>query len=299
MNVALNRRSFIQAAGAAGAGLGLAALNSAEAAQKVASATPHADKLGWRLSNTCYTFNSLSFFEAVEKTAGLGIRYVEGFSWQPVSRDKDEGQMNETMPTAQRAKVKQRLGDLGVKLRGCYLAELPNDEAAARKKFDWGKDLGINYFVAEPAPVAMDLVERLCDEYKMSLAIHNHPKPSSVYWNPQKVVEVTKGRTKRIGACCDTGHWVRSGLQPVDCLKLLEGRIISFHLKDVKPFGKVDAEEVPWGTGKSDIAAILKEVRRQGIKPVIAIEYERQGDTLPELRQCLAFYEKTAAELGG
>jgi sugar phosphate isomerase/epimerase len=79
----------------------------------------------------------------------------------------------------------------------------------------------------------------------------------------------------------------------------LEGRIISFHLKDVDEFGKVGGEEVPWGTGKSDVAGILKEVRRQGIKPVIAIEYERQGDTLPALRQCIAFYEKTAVELGG
>ena len=56
--------------------------------------------------------------------------------------------------------------------------------------------------------------------------------------------------------------------------------------------------EVPWGTGKSDIEGILKEIRRQSIKPVIAIEYERRGDTLPALRQCIAFYEKTAVELG-
>ena len=101
----------------------------------------------------------------------------------------------------------------------------------------------MEYFVAEPAPVAMDLVEKLCDEYGISVAIHNHPKPSSVYWNPQKVVEVTRAAASGLH-CCDTGHWVRSGLKPVDCLKLLEGRIISFHLKDVDEFGKVDAQEI-------------------------------------------------------
>ena len=296
MNIALNRRSFLQAAGAAGAALGVGALACAEPATKAVSATPNGDKLGWRLSNTCYTFNSFCFFDAVERTAALGIRYVEGFTWQPISKNGNEGQMNETMPPALRKEVKQRLDDLGVKLLSCYLADIPNDEAAARKKFEFGWDMGMEYFVAEPAPVAMDLVEKLCDEYGISVAIHNHPKPSSVYWNPQKVVEVTKGRSKRLGACCDTGHWVRSGLKPVDCLKLLEGRIISFHLKDVDEFGKVDAQEIPWGTGKSDIEGILKEIRRQGIKPVIAIEYERQGDTRPALRQCIAFYEKTAAE---
>ena len=207
--------------------------------------------------------------------------------------------MNETMQVALRKKVKQHLDDLGVKLLSCYMADLPNNEAAARKKFEFGKDMGMEYFVSEPAPAAIDLMEKLCDEYGISIAIHNHPKPSSVYWNPEKIVEVTRGRTKRLGACCDTGHWVRSGLKPVDCLKLLEGRIISFHLKDIDQFGKVDAGEVPWGTGKSDVKGILTEIRRQGIKPVIAIEYERQGDTLPALRQCITFYEKTAVELGG
>jgi sugar phosphate isomerase/epimerase len=297
MNIALNRRSFLQAAGAAGAAWGLGAAAFAEPATRIVSASPHGDKLGWRLSNTCYTFNSLCFFDALERTAALNIRYAEGFSWQPVGKNRSEGQMNETMPVALRKQVRQRLDDLGVKLLSCYMADLPNNEAAARRKFEFGKELGMEYFVAEPAPAAMDLMEKLCDEYGISLAIHNHPKPSSVYWHPAKIVEVTKGRTKRLGACCDTGHWVRSGLKPVDCLKLLQGRIISFHLKDIGEFGKVNAEEVPWGTGKSDIAGILKEIRRQAIKPVIAIEYERPGDTLPALRQCIAFYEKTAMEL--
>jgi hypothetical protein len=32
------------------------------------------------------------------------------------------------------------------------------------------------------------------------------------------VVRVTQRRSKRLGACADTGHFVRSGLQPVACL---------------------------------------------------------------------------------
>ena len=54
--------------------------------------------------------------------------------------------------------------------------------------------MGLEYFVSEPAPAAMDLMEKLCDEYGISIAIHNHPKPSSVYWDPEKIVEVTRGR---------------------------------------------------------------------------------------------------------
>lgn len=152
MNMALNRRGFLQTTAAAGAALSLKAMAFAEPANKVVSATPHGDKLGCRLSNACYTFNSLSFFDAVEKTAGLNLRYVEGFSWQPVSKNSSEGQMNEKMPLPLRKEVKQRLDDQGVKLLSCYMADLPTNEAAARKKFEVGKDMGMEFFVSEPAP---------------------------------------------------------------------------------------------------------------------------------------------------
>ena len=69
----------------------------------------------------------------------------------------------------------------------------------------------------------------------MYLAIHNHPQPSH-YWDVDTVLATCKGRSKWIGACADTGHWCRSGLNPVACCKLLEGRLINFHLKDVAEF---------------------------------------------------------------
>ncbi len=129
MNMTLDRRRFLQTT-AAGAVLGLGALASAEPAKKLVSATPHGDKLGWRLSNTCYTFNSLCFFDAVEKTAGLNLRYVEGFSWQPVSKNPDQGQLNETMPPALRKQVTQCLDDMGVKLLSCYMRARQRQKAA-------------------------------------------------------------------------------------------------------------------------------------------------------------------------
>jgi len=45
-------------------------------------------------------------------------------------------------------------------------------------------------------------------------------------------LSVVKDRDPRIGACADTGHWVRSGLKPLECLKILQGHIMSVHLHD-------------------------------------------------------------------
>ena len=55
---------------------------------------------------------------------------------------------------------------------------------------------------------------------------------------------------------------------------------------------------MPWGTGQGDIKGILTEVKRQGIKPVFSIEYEHEF-TMPELAQCVAYFDKVAGELGG
>ena len=79
----------------------------------------------------------------------------------------------------------------------------------------------------------------------------------------------------------------------------MEGRIITLHLKDVGEWGKPEARDVPLGTGLADYGAVLKELRRQGFKGVMGIEYEHDSPQLQEdVAACIAFVEKTAGELG-
>ena len=40
------------------------------------------EKLGLKLSLQCYTFRALTFFETVDKAAGLGIKYLEMYPGQ-------------------------------------------------------------------------------------------------------------------------------------------------------------------------------------------------------------------------
>jgi hypothetical protein len=139
----------------------------------------------------------------------------------------------------------------------------------------------------------------LCEEYEINVAIHNHPKPSP-YWDPDTVLRVCDGRSKWIGACADTGHWCRSGVDPLEAVKKLgrAGRIRSLHFKDLNEFGNRDAHDVIWGTGISQPKAILTELDRQNFKGVFSIEYEHNWlNSMPEIAGCVAFFRKTAAEL--
>ena len=56
-------------------------------------------------------------------------------------------------------------------------------------------------------------------------------------WPPDRVLAACKDRCKLIGSCGDTGHWMRANHVPVDTLKLLSGRVMHLHFKDLDRFG--------------------------------------------------------------
>ena len=270
-----------------------------EGAEAVGKGAPNAEKLGWRLGCQAYTFNRFTFFEAIDKVHSLGLHWIEAYPGQKLSPEKPDVTFNHDVPREIRDEVKAKLKESGVTLVNYGVVGLPNDEAECRKVFDFAKEMGIETICSEPPEEAFDLVEKLCEEYKINVALHNHPKPSR-YWNPDNVLKVVKGRSKRIGACADTGHWMRSGIDPLEAIKKLEGRIISFHFKDLNEFGVREAHDVPWGTGAGNVKAWLAEVRRQGIKnPVFSVEYEYHWEnSLPEIAESVANFDKIAAELG-
>jgi len=291
MNHPLDRRNFLKAGAVLGAGLGLSGLGGTAAAKEPVG-TPNAEKLGWRLGCQAWSFNKYTFFAAIDKTAGLGLRYIEAFPGQKISKEIATG-FGDGLSAEQRKTIKQKLADSGVKLVNFGVTGI-----SGRKTFDFAKDMGIETIVSEPGEGDFQKLDELCGEYAVNVAIHNHPKPSH-YWNPDTVLKVTKELSKRIGACCDTGHWPRSGLNSVECLKKLQGRIVSFHFKDVIKNGN-DIHDVPWGTGINDVKGMMTEIHRQGIKAVFSIEYEYNWDhSLPEIALCVAYFDKVAGELVG
>jgi sugar phosphate isomerase/epimerase len=300
MNQTLNRRSFLRTTSAMGAGLSWIGLHGPRlaAADAIELATPSAEKLGWQLSAAQYTFRRFALFDTLELVASLGIRSVEPGYFLKLDQDRPKLTVNESLSADNRKELKARLADCGIGMPSFY-SNVGESLDGCRKIFDFAKEMGVKTLVAEPPAEAFDTIENLCLEYKINLAIHNHPKgPNSKYWKPENSLAACKNRGQRIGVCCDTGHWVRSGLEPVECLKKLEGRIISLHLKDVIEWDKPAARDVPLGTGKANYMAVMKEIERQQFRGLMAIEYEHDSPKLmDEVGQCVAFVEKMAKTL--
>jgi sugar phosphate isomerase/epimerase len=258
-----------------------------------------------------YTFRKFSIFECIDKTAALGLHYMSLSG--SVSLDGKTPITTVTLSDKDAEAIKQAATAKGIKLVNIGVVKLPPDEAESRKVFEFAKKLGIDTLVAEPEPAALDTVEKLCKEYNIKVGIHNHPKPSR-YWNPDTVLEAVKGRTPLMGSCADTGHWLRSGLDPLECLKKLDGRVICLHFKDLvqeepKPEAKAPAagkkksqakvmHDVPWGTGVGNIKAQMTELKRQHFHGAFCVEYEYNWDnSMPEIAKCVQFFNATCAEL--
>jgi len=291
----LHRRTFLKTTAAAGAGVCLTGLGRpVRAAETVTLSTPAAEEIGWQLAAQLYTFRRFTFYEALEMIAGLGIKRVEPCFFLRLAKEQPDAKTGPSLSPELRKEMKAKLAERGIAMPNFY-AGLGPDQATNRATFEFAREMGVETIVSEPPAEAFDGIEKLCDEFEINLAVHNHPKsPQSKYWQPENVLAVCKGRGKRIGACCDTGHWVRSGIDPIECLKKMEGRIISMHLKDVIELGNPKARDVPLGAGKANYAAVLKELRDQGFKGVMSIEYEHDSEKLvDEVAQCLAFVEKT------
>jgi sugar phosphate isomerase/epimerase len=249
------------------------------------------EKLGMKLSLQCWTYNKLTFFETVDKAAELGIKYLEIYPGQKLKPGADV-KVSKDMSEETIDEIKKKLKEAGgLKLVAYGVDGVATEEKDARKEFEWAKKMGIEVLVTETPP--NDVHDKLCKEYGIRLALHNHPTT----WPPDEVLKASKDYSKLIGSCSDTGHWMRAKHIPVDTLKKLEGRVEHLHFKDLNEFG--EGHDVPWGTGKGDVAGMLKELKRQAYKGYLSIEYE-YGDIkhLDEnLPKCVEYFDKIIAEL--
>jgi len=297
MNHKSDRRQFLKTTGALGVGLSLwgKGLPLLAAGEPLAKGAPNAEKLGWRLGANTYTFQLFPLFEALDKIASLGLKYVEFCPGVRFSKS-DATLVSDTMPQAARKVLKKKAADLGLQFVTYSSMDFFKDQDSSRKTFEFAKDMGVENLYFESTEDKLEWLDKLCAEYAINVAIHNHPKPAR-YWSPEKVLAAVEGRSHRIGALCDTGHWKRSGLDPVECLKKLEGRIICFHFKDLVKEGD-GYHDVPWGTGVCNVRGMLEEVHRQKVKAPFSFEYEYHWEnSLPELAKSVEYFDKVAADI--
>lgn len=249
-----------------------------------------AEKLGFRLGMQCWTYRMLTTFETLERCQQFGIKYLEIFPGQKMKPDA-QTKVGPEMSDAEIADLLAKAKSCGVKIASFGVSPIPLDEAGMKKQFAWAKKVGLEVLVTEVTPTPA--LDKMSQESGIRIALHNHPYS----WPADKVLAATKDLSKNCGSCSDTGHWLRAKKNPVDNLKLLAGRVIESHFKDLDD----KMSDVVYGTGVANVKGMMEELKRQGFKGTLVIEYEH-GDlahldaTIP---QCVAAFDQLAGEVAG
>ena len=257
-----------------------------------------AEANGWKLAIQSYSFHRFTLMEALDKTQELGIKYIEIYPGHKLGGKFGDKVFDIHLDEATQEELKTIAASKGIQIIAMGVA-VQNNPEDWEKLFQFAKNMGMELITSEPAINDWDLIDKLVRKYNIRLAVHNHPQPST-YWSPEVLLEQISNRSKKIGSCADVGHWARAGLNPLDCLKQLQGRIGSLHFKDIMPKeeGVNEQHDVVWGNGALNTTELLRELRRQYFDGIISIEYEYNWDnSVPDIKKCIEYYNQTTERI--
>jgi len=249
---------------------------------------------GWFIGSQAYTFKEFSAFEAIAKTKEAGGNLIEFYPGQILKPGSQE-KVHHTMSETALAELKAECARQGVRAVNYGVVGAANPEEV-RVIMSFAKKMGL-YSVCTEATEQIVAWEANAKESDIKVAFHEHggsmSNPKYKVWNPLYILGVVESRDPRVGACADLGHWCTSNLKPVECLRILNGRIISVHLKDKAAFG--EAPVVVAGKGVVDVAACLEELKKQKFDGHISVEHENDWkDSVPQVRADIDFVKAHA-----
>lgn len=281
MSHSFSRRNFLgMAAGAAGAAL----------APWPTRARAAGDAGGFLLGMQSYSLRKYPVDQALKHMQELGVKSVEFAG----------GHFPLSSSPQQIAELKQKTAAAGIKILGHGVNGFSKNHEANRRIFEFARQAGVRNLSADPTEDAFDSLDKLVAEYDIRIAIHNHG-PGARYDKIDDVLKAINGRDKRIGACADLGHYIRSAEDPVRAIRMFQGRLYGIHLKDFAEPRK-DAHGTILGKGQLDVVGVFQALKKVDFPAdaALAIEYEEHPDNpLDDLKQCMAIAMEAAQKAAG
>jgi len=257
------------------------------------------ERLGWRLVMPGWTFHRFTLFEMIDKLEGLGLRYCGGLSFQRVGGGIDKNLDPAVLTDEEIAAVVEKLRSAGIRMVSYYYHELPSDEDACRRVFEFAEKLGVETFLSEPQVESLAMIKRLSEEFGIKVAIHNHDSHDSPnFWHPEQVVELAKRYGPQIGVCGDLGFWMRNGIDPIDAARILGNHLMVVQVHDLNEFTPAGTD-VPWGTGVGRTREFFEVLHKLGVRPLdVDVEYSYNFDNnIEEVRKSIEFFNELVNEL--
>jgi inosose dehydratase len=286
MPASLSRRRFVALSVAAAAGaMWFDAPRILQAAYLADSKDPFG---GFPVGVQSYSLRDFNTAEAIRHLQGMGVHYAE-FYGKHLDPKADDAKI---------AEVQGLLKSADIKLAGHGVHGFSKDHEANKRLFEFAKKIGVKVITADPAPDSFESLDKLVAEYDIRIAIHNHG-PGHRYDKLDSVVKAIAGHDKRIGACVDCGHYLRSGEDPVKCVLTLSDRVYGVHIKDEKETGTPKSANVVIGKGHLDVVGLFKALRQVKFPAdgSLALEYEANpANPIDDMKACLEVAKEAIAK---
>jgi sugar phosphate isomerase/epimerase len=154
------------------------------------------------------------------------------------------------------------------------------------------KALGASHVTLElPGDEAQTLkLGKAAEKYKLKVGYHGHEQQTPTFW------DTALSQSPANALNLDFGHYIAAGnTDALDFVKQKNQHIVSMHIKDRKSKANGGAN-LPWGTGDTPVADVLRLMRdnKYSFPATIEMEYKvPEGSTaIEEVKKCLEFCSK-------
>ena len=250
----------------------------------------------WKFGIALWTFHTVDFRQSLDKVDSAGLKYIEPNTFVKAGPELKDSVIGRLSPQGIE-RLKAMIAQKGLICESLYIVGDSTLKSWV-KQFDIAKQLGVKFVTTEPPLNMWDSIDSLAGAYGIKVAIHEHWKGFSHYWNPDTTLMALKGHPN-FGVCADLGHWPKSGIEPLDAIKKLSGHIIAIHLKDIAAYNDPKLRDVPVGTGVVKFPEIFAELKKQNFNGYIYIERdaEDQPSNLPSVIQEVKYYNDQISKL--
>jgi len=179
----------------------------------------------------------------------------------------------------------------GVQLVAIGVEPMTGNPEKDRPRFEFCKAAGIKEMSITFGPEAMfeglRNVEKLADQFDMTVGIHNH---GGYDWLGNSVIlkHIFKNTSKRIGLHLDTAWALDAKQDPIKMIETFPDRIHGIHVKDFIYDRARQFHDVIIGTGNLDLPKLVKTLDQINFTGPLVIEYEAdETNPVPALKQCV------------
>ena len=232
-----------------------------------------------------FSYHNLSIYDMIVQLTALRIGEIEMSRGEFMLFSKPEAGLFRA--------TKEKLDRAGIRCISYYTATLKDNEDVERA-LRFAKLLGARNVTGDATGSVLARIDQRFTQEGITFGIHNHffKGEKFPYESPEDVWNALAKLSTTVGATADVGQFASCGYDPVQALRKLAPRLRLVHLKDIQ--APHDEVNVLLGRGICRIPEVMRELRRQNFPGLVAVEYEKEGPVVEDMKQQVEFARQLA-----